>query len=68
MHGNHSEIAAVSPLERVAGKEWIRLLDGLETVDQSSRLLFMRTAGHGGCSPGLLASDRDGGRWCRART
>ncbi len=53
---------------KVDEKESTRSLDGSETLDQSSRLLFMRTAGHGGCSPGRLTSDRDGDRWCRART
>jgi hypothetical protein len=32
-----------------------------ETLDKSSRLLFMRTAGRGG-SPGGLTSNRDGDR------
>ena len=39
---------------KVDEKEWTRSLGGSETLDQSSRLLFMRTAGHGGCSPGLI--------------
>jgi hypothetical protein len=50
-HGDSS-----SPLFRrwrkVDEKESTRSLDGSETPSQSSRLLFMRTAGHGGCSPG----------------
>jgi len=53
---------------KVDEKESIRSRGGSETLDQSSRLLFMRTAGHGGCSPGRLTSDRDGDQWCRART
>src|SRR6266478_3984826 len=39
---------------KVDEKELTRSLDGSETLDQSSRLLFMRTAGNGGCSPGLI--------------
>jgi hypothetical protein len=45
---------------------------GRETVDVISGRVGnarpKRTAVHGGCSPGRLTSDRDGGRWCRART
>src|ERR1700722_14783279 len=52
----------------VAGNESARSLDGSETLNQGSRLLFMPIAGHGGCSPGRVTSDRDGDRWCRART
>ena len=52
----------------VAGNESARSLDGSETLNQGSRLLFMRIAGHGGCSPGRVTSDRDGDRWRRART
>jgi hypothetical protein len=75
--GCHSQKAAPahpssSPIFRrwhkVDEKASTRSLDGSETLDQSSRLLFMRTAGNGGCSPGRLTSDRDGDRWCRART
>ena len=33
-----------------------------ETLDQSSRLLFMPTTGRGGYSPGRLTSNRDGDR------
>jgi hypothetical protein len=47
---------------KVDEKESTRSLDGSERLDQSSRLLFMRTAGNGGCSPGRLTSDRDGDR------
>jgi hypothetical protein len=47
---------------RVAGNDSTRSLDGSETLDKSSRLLFIRTAGHGGCSHGRLTSDRDGDR------
>src|SRR6267142_4513163 len=39
---------------KVDEKESTRSLGGSETLDQSSRLLFMRTAGNGGCSPGLI--------------
>jgi hypothetical protein len=40
----------------------IRSLGGAETLDQSSRLLSMRTVGSRGCNPGRLTSDRDGDR------
>src|SRR6266481_10861 len=53
---------------KVDEKESTRSLDGSETLDQSSRSLFMRTAGHGGCGRGRLTSDRDGDRSCRACT
>jgi hypothetical protein len=39
---------------KVDERESTRSLVGSETLDQSSRLLFMRTAGNGGCSPGLI--------------
>jgi hypothetical protein len=45
------------------GRERVDTISGLvRNVDQTSRLLFMRTAGHGGCSPGSLTSARDGDR------
>jgi hypothetical protein len=47
---------------KVDEKESARSLDGPETLDQSSRLLFVRTAGHGGCSPDRLTSDHNGDR------
>jgi hypothetical protein len=57
-HPSSSPIFRRQP--RVDEKESTRSLDGSETLDQSSRLLFMRIAGRGGCSPGRLTSDRDG--------
>jgi hypothetical protein len=46
------------------GRERVDTISGRvrNTLDQISRLLFMRTAGNGGCSLGRLTSGRDGDR------
>jgi hypothetical protein len=62
------ELTKIPPAAQRGERESIRSRGASETLDQSSRLLFMRTAGHGGCSPGRLTSDRDGDRRCRAST
>jgi hypothetical protein len=50
----------IPPAGQGAGNESTRSLDGSETLDQSSRLSFMHTAGHRGCRPGRLTSEVDG--------
>jgi hypothetical protein len=56
------EFAPVPPVAQ-GGRERIDTISGRpETPDQSSRLLFVRTAGHSGCCPGRHTSDRDGDR------
>ena len=59
--GPSIEFTHIPPMAQ-ARRERVDTIDGSETLEQSSRLLFMRTAGDGGCSPGRLTSDRDGDR------
>jgi hypothetical protein len=45
------------------GRERIDTISGrVRNARPSGRMLFMRTAGNSGCSPGRLTSDRDGDR------
>jgi hypothetical protein len=51
------------------GRERVDTISGTgQKRSTKQQIVPMRTAGHGGCSAGRLTSDRDGDRWCRART
>ena len=54
------EFTDISPVAQ-GGRERVDKISGrVRKARPSSRLLFMRTAGNGGCSPGRHTSDRDG--------
>lgn len=56
------EFTQIPPVAQ-GGRERVDKISGrVRKARPSSRLLFMPTAGNGGCSPGRLTSDRDGNR------
>jgi len=65
--GPSIEFTHIPPMAQ-GGRERGDTISGRVRNAPPKQQIVMRTAGHGGCSPGRLTSDHDGGRWCPART
>jgi len=66
--GPSIEFAHIPPMAQGGGERIDTIAGRVRNAHPRQQIVIDAHSGRRGCSPGRLTSDRDGDRWCRART